>query len=96
MGEIFQRQAAVLAKGVLISVTEVRMSPDLGYARIYLSVFPFDRHAEVMRVVEENTRPLRKMLGDRLKNQLKLIPELTFALDDSLEYVENIDTLLQE
>ncbi len=96
VSDIFMKEMSDLFRGMMVSVTVVRMSPDLGYAKIYLSVFPFDRSAEVMSAVESNAWKIRKLLGTRMRNQLKSVPEISFFLDDSLEYVEHIDSLLKE
>lgn len=96
ISDIFIREAAGLLRGSMVSVTTVRISPDLSYAKIYLSIFPFARHAEVMKTLESNNWMIRKALGTRLRNQVKSIPELSFFLDDSLEYIDNIDTILRE
>lgn len=95
MSDIFTKEASGLLHGAMVTVTVVRVSPDLGYAKIYLSVFPFERSGEVMKSMEENNWMLRKALGTRMRNQLKQVPEISFMLDDSLEYIENIDNLLQ-
>lgn len=94
LSELLQRELSDLAGGAMVTVTAVRMSPDLGYARVYVSVFPFDRAAAVMKSLEGGTRRLRGALGARLRNQVRTVPELTFFLDDSLEYVGRIDELL--
>lgn len=96
ISDIFIKEAAGLLKGAMVTVTVVRVSPDLGVAKIYLSVFPFDKHTQMMELIEQNNWMIRKALGTRIKNQLKQVPELMFFLDDSLEYIENIDTLLKE
>jgi len=83
-------------QGVLISVTNVRVSPDLGIAHAYLSVFPSEKAEELVRNINENVKTVRYDLGKRLRNQLRVIPELTFHLDDSLDYIENIDRLLKD
>jgi ribosome-binding factor A len=83
-------------QGVLISVTNVRVSPDLGIAHAYLSVFPSEKAGELVRNINENVKTVRYDLGKRLRNQLRVIPELTFHLDDSLDYIENIDRLLKD
>ena len=80
----------------MITVTTVRVSPDFAYAKIYFSIFPFDRNAAVMEELEKNNWLIRRELGKRIRNQLKIVPELQFFLDDSLEYIENIDSLLKE
>uniref|UniRef100_UPI004057BF70 30S ribosome-binding factor RbfA n=1 Tax=Alistipes sp. TaxID=1872444 RepID=UPI004057BF70 len=96
MAEIFQREGKPCTLGTLLTVTAVRVSPDFGYAKIYLSVFPFNRGEEVLRTVEEKNWFLRRELGRRVKHQLKVVPELQFFLDDSLEYIRNIEEKLKE
>ena len=96
VAEILLKEAASLVRGVMASVTTVRVSPDLNYAKIYFSIFPFEKSAEVMRTLEENNWLIRRALGQRIRNQVKSVPELQFFLDDSLEYIANIDTLLKE
>lgn len=95
MAEIFTREGAEIVRGSMVTVTAVRMSPDLGYARIYLSIFPFENNAAVMQAVGSNAWLLRRELGRRIKDQLRTVPELQFFLDDSLEYIERIDRTLQ-
>lgn len=95
ISDIFTKEAADLVRGVMVTVTSVRMSPDLGYAKIYLSIFPFERSAEIMNGINAGEWCIRKALGTRIRNQLKSVPELSFFLDDSLEYIENIDNLLK-
>ena len=94
IADIFQKEGAHLVRGLLVTVTTVRVSPDLGYAKIYVSVFPFERNPELLATLEENNWFLRRQLGTRIRNQLKVVPELQFFLDDSLEYIENIDQAL--
>ena len=96
IAEILQRDGAAIAAGSMITVTTVRVSPDFGYAKIYVSVFPFDKHPQLLATLEENNWFIRRQLGQRIRNQLKVVPELQFFLDDSLEYIENIDSLLKE
>ena len=96
IADIFQKEGAHLVRGLLVTVTTVRVSPDLGYAKIYVSVFPFERNPELLATLEENNWFIRRQLGTRIRNQLKVVPELQFFLDDSLEYIENIDSLLKE
>lgn len=96
VAEILLKEAASLVRGVMASVTTVRVSPDLNYAKIYFSIFPFEKSVEVMRTLDENNWLIRRALGQRIRNQVKSVPELQFFLDDSLEYIANIDTLLKE
>lgn len=95
IAEIFQREGAHLVRGLLVTVTTVRVSPDFGYAKIYVSVFPFEQHKALLATLEENNWFIRRQLGQRIRNQLKSVPELQFFLDDSLEYIEQIDEALK-
>ncbi len=95
MAEILQQQMPEVALGTLVTVTAVRISPDFAYAKIYVSIFPFARHEQVMQSLEQHVRPLRGLLGNRLRNQLKSIPEIQFFLDDSLEYIEHIEQAMK-
>ena len=94
LGEIFLLYAREL-HGTLITVTNVKVSPDLGIARTYLSVFPVDKTVEVLEKVKSDTRSIRFDLGKRVRFQLRIVPELFFHIDDSLDYLENIDKLLK-
>lgn len=95
VAEIFQKEGVALVRGLLVTVTGVRVSPDFGYAKIYISVFPFDRSAELMKTLEHQNWFVRRALGQRLRNQLKNVPEIQFFLDDSLEYIEHIEQALK-
>ncbi len=95
LGDIFIREAAPFMKGAMVSVTSVRISPDMSYARVYLSVFPFAKHEEVMASLEANNKLIRKTLGGKIRNQMRIVPELAFFLDDSFEYIDKIDNLLK-
>lgn len=95
IAEIFIREGAPIVAGTMVSVTKVRMSPDLSLARVYISVFPFDKSAEKLENINKNMSQIRKALGNRTKLQLRIVPELVFAIDDSLEYIANIDRLLK-
>lgn len=92
-GEIFVLYARKI-QGVIITVSEVRVSPDLSIARVYLSVFPTDRAADIVECVKRDTKALRFELGQRVRHQLRLIPELTFYNDESIERLSRIDELL--
>ena len=96
MADIFSKEAASFLQGAMVTVTAVRVSPDFGYAKIYVSVFPFDRSTAVMAVLDKQNGLRRRSLGQRVNNQLKTVPEIQFFLDDSLEYIDNIDQLLRE
>ena len=91
---IFQGQTRMM-RGVMVSVTRVRISPDLSVCTAYLRVFPSERGAEIIRNVHEHQKTIRYELGTRVRNQLRIIPELRFFIDDSLDYIEHIDELLK-
>lgn len=95
LSEIFLLETKKM-HGILISVTNVRVSPDLGMAHAYLSIFPSEKGDELLRNINENIKSVRYELGKRVGKQLRVVPELMFHLDDSLDYIENIDKLLKE
>jgi len=95
LGDLFQKQTQGMP-GVLISVSAVRVSPDLSIAKVYLSIFPSDKGKELIETIEYNHRTIRYDLGQRVRMQLRKIPELNFYLDDSLDYLEKIDNLLKD
>ena len=88
VAEIFQKEGAPIVRGSLVTVTAVRISPDFSYAKIYVSIFPFEQSGEVMKRLEHQNWFIRRALGQRLRNQLKNVPEIQFLLDDSLEYID--------
>jgi ribosome-binding factor A len=83
-------------RGVMVSVTRVRVSPDLSICTAYLSIFPSEKSEELLQNIQRNTSQIRYELGTRVRNQLRIIPELRFFIDDSLDYMERIDELLQK
>jgi ribosome-binding factor A len=82
--------------GVLVSVSTVRISPDMSIVRAYLSVFPSAKAEEIVKNINNNSKAIRFELGNRVRHQLRIIPELKFFVDDSLDYVERIDELLKK
>lgn len=95
LGDIFQKQTQAM-HGVLVSVSVVRVSPDLSVARAYLSIFPSAKGEELLTAIRANTKAIRYDLGQRVHMQLRKIPELSFFIDDSLDYIEHIDSLLNK
>ena len=93
LSEIFLLQTKAMP-GVLVSVSAVRISPDMSIARVYLSVFPSEKAEEIVKNVNDNMKTIRYELGTRVRHQLRIIPELKFFVDDSLDYIEKIDSLL--
>lgn len=92
---IFQSQTRAM-HGVMVSVTRVRVSPDLSICTAYLSIFPSDKGEEIIENIRKNEKTVRYDLGQRVRNQLRIIPELRFFIDDSLDYIEHIDELLKK
>ena len=80
----------------MISVTRVKISPDLSICTAYLSIFPSEKGEELLRNINSNNTTIRYDLGQKVRNQLRIIPELRFFLDDSLDYIEHIDDLLKQ
>ncbi|MEX6626457.1 30S ribosome-binding factor RbfA [Tenacibaculum salmonis] len=93
--DVLQRAAQDGMKGVIISVSKVSVTADLGVAKIYLSVFPSDKRDEIVEGVISNTPLIRHELAKRTRNQLRRMPELLFFGDDSLDYIEDIDKSLK-
>ena len=92
---IFQQQTRA-THGVMISVTRTKISPDLSICTAYLSVFPSDKGEEILANINANSKQIRYELGTRVRNQMRIIPELRFFIDDSLDYIEHIDELLKK
>ena len=95
LAEILRQKNNEIAPGKIITVTAVRVSPDLGVSKIYVSVFPSADNDAVLEKITCHTKSIRYELGRRIKNQMRVVPELSFYLDDSLDYIDNIDSLLK-
>jgi ribosome-binding factor A len=95
LSEILRLQTAK-THGTLVSVSAVRVSPDMSIARAYLSIFPSEKGSEILDNINANSKSIRYELGQKVRFQLRKIPELYFHLDDSLDYIENIDNLLKQ
>lgn len=93
LSEIFRVQTAK-TRGTLVSVSKVRVSPDLSVAKAYLSVFPSEKSKEVMDSIQASAKTIRYELAQKVRFQLRKTPELHFFLDDSLDYLDKIDELL--
>ena len=96
LGDIFQREGKGMFSGKMITVTNVRITSDLGQARIFLSIFPSHDKADFEKILQDRSGHIRHELGNRIRHQLRSVPELHFFLDDSLDYLDNIDKLLKE
>jgi len=95
LAEVLQHAAQDGMKGVIISVTKVQVTSDLSNAKIYLSVFPQLKRKIILKGVKENTATIRYEMAKRTRNQLRRMPELSFYIDDSLDYIEDIDSALK-
>lgn len=95
LAEIFQSQTRQM-HGILVSVTRVRISPELSICTAYLSIFPSEKGKELLQNITRNEKSIRYELGQRVRNQLRIIPELRFFIDDSLDYIDHIDELLKK
>ncbi|MCF8378522.1 MAG: 30S ribosome-binding factor RbfA [Bacteroidales bacterium] len=97
LGNIFQKKGREY-NGKMISVTKVRITPDLGLAKVYLSVFPPQKTGEesVMELIKTQSSHIRYEVGKLVGKQLRIVPELSFFIDDSLDYINNIEDLLKK
>ena len=96
MAEIIRLKGMAFFDGALVSVSGVKISPDLSVAKVYVSVFPSEKGEKVMQTLQENTRALRGELGARVAKQLRIVPEIIFYQESSLDYVEHIEELLKK
>ena len=95
LAEVLQHAAQDGMKGVIISVTKVNVTSDLSQAKVFLSVFPQLKREIILKGVQENTATIRYEMARRTKNQLRRMPNLLFYIDDSLDYIEDIDNALK-
>lgn len=96
MSDIFQREGINVIQGGMVSISKVTITPDLLEARIYLSLFKIEDHKALMTVIKERTKEFRNQLGMRVRNQLRRVPELHFFEDDTLEYVDKMETIFKQ
>lgn len=96
LGDYFQKHGSEMTGGKMVSVTVVRISPDLGLAKVYLSIFPSQDMETSVRSISERALQVRGEMGKRMRHQLRHIPEFAFFPDDSLDYINNIENLLNE
>lgn len=95
LSEMFRQQTSK-THGVIVSVSNVRVTPDLSLARVYISVFPSDKGSDIIENINRSSKSIRYELAQKVRFQLRKTPELSFYLDDSLDYIERIDTLLKK
>jgi len=96
LGTIFQQEAREHYANALITVTKVNVSKDMSLAKVYLSIFAVKDKDAMFENIIGRTKEIRYQLSTKVKHQLRIIPDLTFYLDDSLDYIENIENLLKE
>jgi ribosome-binding factor A len=96
LGTFLQRESQTVCGGKMVSVTAVRVSPDLGIAKVYLSIFPPDKKEETLEKIKSHVKNIRYVLGKNVHNQMRIIPDLDFFIDDSLDYIEKIEGLLKK
>lgn len=93
--ELFRKQASESKQNFLVSVSDVKVTPDLGIAKIYLSIFPKEFRASIMKEIEENKAQYRNFIGQKMAKQVRIIPQLSFYLDTTLDDVEKIERELR-
>lgn len=96
LAEIIRSKGMAMFGGAMVTVSEVRISPDLSIAKVYVSIFPSAKQEEALKVLEENKKAIRGELGHKVANQLRIVPEMDFYLDTTLDYAEHIDELLKK
>ena len=96
LAEIIRAKGMAAFGGALVTVSEVRVSPDLSVAKVFVRIFPSEKQGPVMQLLEENNKALRGELGHVVAKQLRIVPELNFLLDSSLDYAQHIDELLKK
>jgi ribosome-binding factor A len=96
LGDYLQKNGSAFTGGKMVTVTVVRISPDLGIAKVYLSIFPGEGLEDALQSVKDRIGLIRSEMGKRLRNQLRHIPEFVVYLDDSLDYIDRIDNLLND
>jgi ribosome-binding factor A len=96
LAEILRSKGMAVFDGAMVTVSEVRVSPDLSIAKTYVSIFPSEKGEELLQNIEKNSQQIRYTLGQRVRYQLRIVPELRFFIDDSLDYIDRIDELLKK
>jgi ribosome-binding factor A len=95
LASFFQTESRTYFQGKMITVTQVRISPDLGLAKVYVSVFPWNEQEDFLEYIAQHTKIIRNALSHKIRHQVRIIPELVFYRDDSMEYANRIEKLLK-
>ena len=96
LAELIRRKGMAAFGGAMVTVSEVRVSPDLSVAKVFVSVFPSEKQGPVMQLLQDNNKTLRGELGHLVAKQFRIVPELIFILDTTLDYAEHIEELLKK
>lgn len=96
LAEIIRSKGMAAWDGAMVTVSEVRVSPDLSVAKVYVSIFPSEKQDKVMKLLEDNKKAIRGELGRQVASQLRIVPELDFYLDTTLDYAQRIEELLRK
>lgn len=96
LAEIIRGKGMAAFGGAMVTVSEVRISPDLSVAKVFVSIFPSDRQEAVMGILKDNLKVIRGELGHKIGRQFRIIPDLTFFLDTSIDYAQHIEELLKK
>lgn len=96
LAEIIRSKGMAAFDGAMVTVSEVRISPDLSVAKVFVSIFPSEKQGQVMDMLSEQNRSIRGELGQKIGRQLRIVPELDFFLDTSLDYAAHIEELLKK
>jgi ribosome-binding factor A len=95
LADIFLKKGNEFAHGKLVSLTRVRVSPDLSFAKVYISIFPPTNQEDILHSIQEHSAKIRFDLGQKIRSQLRIVPDIAFHIDDSLDYIDKIDKLLK-
>ena len=95
LADIFLKRGNEFAHGKLVSITRVRVSPDLSFAKVYISIFPATNQEDILNSLEDHISKFRFDLGHKVRSQLRIVPDIAFHIDDSLDYIDKIDKLLK-
>ena len=96
LSDMFQKELKPMLEGAFITISEVKMSPDLGIATVYLSLTFVKKPQELLYRIDENLKGIRQKLGQRIRHQVRIIPELRFFKDEVPEYADKIEKLLKD
>ncbi len=96
LAEIIRSKGMAMFGGAMITVSEVRVSPDLSFAKVYVSIFPSEKAEQALETIEASAKQIRGELGRIVGKQLRIVPEIAFFLDNTLDYAAHIDELLNK